>query len=63
MGTFLKIRDKTNNQEIELAIQEYSIGTYVIIDNDPMKQLGVKCSEKELIEELKNNPEIEVIER
>jgi len=62
MGSFIKIRDKNTNKEIDIAMQEYVVGLYVIENNDPTKQYGLRCTEKEFLEGLRNNPAIEVIE-
>ncbi len=61
MGTFVKIRDKKTQKETDFAIQEYTVGLYVIENNDPTRQYGLDCSEKQFVEMLKNNPEIEII--
>ena len=33
------------HKEHEIVTQQYEIGTYVIIDNDPAQQFGVNMSE------------------
>lgn len=62
MGSFVKIRDKKTGIETDIAIQEYSVGLYVIENNDPTRQYGVNCSEKEFLEMLVNSPETEILE-
>lgn len=61
MGTFLTIRNKRTGIKTNIAMQEYSIGLYVIENNDPKKQYGLKCSEEEFINNLKNDENIEII--
>jgi len=62
MGQFITIRDKRTQEEVNIALQEYAVGLYVIESNNPARQYGFNGSAKEFIDLLKKNKEIEVIE-
>lgn len=52
MVTMLK-NDKTG-KTLKVQTQQYTIGTYVIIDDDPNQQFGLDIDEKQYHEDIKN---------
>jgi hypothetical protein len=49
---FTKILTK-EGEELNFVTQQYSVGTYVIINNDPSKQFGVDMKEDEYHKKLR----------
>ena len=43
---YTKIKDVANNKELTFVTQQYEIGTYCIINNDPSQQFGLDVKEE-----------------
>ena len=47
------IHDNKYDKELSFVTQQYQIGTYVIVNNDPKLQFGVNCKEEEYHKKLR----------
>lgn len=58
---------KVKNRESGLITlyrsQQYEIGTYLIINDDPSKQVGLSCTEEELHDKIRSDKKLLVLEK
>lgn len=58
---YTKIKTK-EGREVFFRTKQYDVGVYVIQDDNPAMQFGLDMSEEEFHKQLRDNPEVEVLE-
>lgn len=60
---FTKTENKTTGIITGFRTQQYEIGTYLIINDDPSKQMGIDATEKEFHKELRTDKNLRILEQ
>ena len=58
---YTKIENKKTKEITEFQTQQYSIGLYLIINNDPAQQFNLDAKEQDFHDEIRSNKKYKVL--
>jgi len=58
---YTKIKNKKTGKITEFQTQQYDVGLYVIVDNDPSQQFNLDVKEQVFHDKIRNDKKVEVL--
>lgn len=59
---FTKVKVKETGEFTSFRSEQFGVGLYVIINNDPAQQFNLDNTEQNFHDDIRNNPNFEVVE-